>query len=161
MNAAAEFVDANIEAGRADVIAVRNATDDSTLTYGDVLRRVNRGGNALRDTGVQIEQRVMLLVPDCPEFIDIFFGAIKIGAVPVPVNTLLRAPDYEYLLRDSRTCCRWCTSRCTPPWSRCSRTHLTFGTWCTSAAMAEKFHRRRSTTALGTRPLQKSLIPSR
>jgi benzoate-CoA ligase len=44
----------------------------------------------------------MILLPDCPEFIYAFFGAIKIGAVAVPVNTLLTPADYEYLLTDSR-----------------------------------------------------------
>src|SRR5262249_42504406 len=46
--------------------------------------------------------RVFLLLLDTPEFAASFFGAIKIGAVPVPVNTLLKPADYEYLLNDSR-----------------------------------------------------------
>src|SRR6185503_10603819 len=46
--------------------------------------------------------RVLLLLLDCPEFIYSFFGAIKIGAVAVPTNTLWKAPDYEYVLNDSR-----------------------------------------------------------
>ena len=37
-----------------------------------------------------------------PEFAATFFGAIKIGAVPVPINTLLKPADYNYLLNDSR-----------------------------------------------------------
>jgi acyl-CoA synthetase (AMP-forming)/AMP-acid ligase II len=44
----------------------------------------------------------MLLLPDGPEFAFTFFGAIKIGSVAVPVNTLLKPHDYEYLLNDSR-----------------------------------------------------------
>jgi benzoate-CoA ligase len=51
---------------------------------------------------VDVEQRVALLLLDCPEFIYSFFGAIKIGAVAVPMNTLLRPADYRYLLHDSR-----------------------------------------------------------
>jgi len=50
---------------------------------------------------VRIEERVLILLPDIPEFAYSFFGAIKIGAVPVPVNTLLRAKEYEYLLNDT------------------------------------------------------------
>jgi benzoate-CoA ligase len=52
-----------------------------------------------------MENRVLLLLYDSPEFAASFFGAMKIGAVPVPVNTLLRAPDYEFLLNDSRARC--------------------------------------------------------
>jgi benzoate-CoA ligase len=44
----------------------------------------------------------MVLLPDVPEFAYTFFGAIKTGAVAVPVNTLLKPHDYEYLLNDSR-----------------------------------------------------------
>src|SRR5207247_1079061 len=47
-------------------------------------------------------QRVVLLLPDGPEFVSSFWGALKIGAVPVPTNTLLKARDYEYILKDSR-----------------------------------------------------------
>jgi benzoate-CoA ligase len=49
-----------------------------------------------------MEERVLLLLPDTPEFAYSFFGAIKIGAVPVPVNTLLRANEYEHFLNDTR-----------------------------------------------------------
>src|SRR5262249_54437093 len=52
--------------------------------------------------GVEMENRVMLLTLDCPEMVSAFFGAIKIGAVPIPINTLLKPADYAYLLNDSR-----------------------------------------------------------
>src|SRR5438046_612163 len=48
------------------------------------------------------EERVFLLVPDIPEFLYCFFGAIKIGAVAVPINTLLKPHEYEHLLNDTR-----------------------------------------------------------
>ena len=48
------------------------------------------------------EERVFLLLLDTPEFAASFFGAIKIGAVPVPVNTLLKPADYEFLLNNCR-----------------------------------------------------------
>ena len=63
---------------------------------------VNRAGNALLDLGVQPEQRVLLLLLDSLEFVATFWGAIKIGAIPIPVNTMLRADDYLYFLEDSR-----------------------------------------------------------
>ncbi len=102
MNAATYFVDANVEAGRGDQIAVHDAGDGSTYTYGEVLEMTNRTGHALRELGVRREDRVMLVLFDSPEFVFSFFGAIKIGAVPIPTNTLLKPPDYAYLLNDSR-----------------------------------------------------------
>lgn len=102
MNAATYFVDANIEAGRGKKIAIYNAGDGSTHTYEDVLNMTNQTGNLLKELGMRSEERVMLLMFDSPELVACFFGAIKIGAVPVPINTLLKPPDYEYLFNDSR-----------------------------------------------------------
>jgi benzoate-CoA ligase len=70
--------------------------------YADVLDLVNRTGNTLHEIGVEPENRVLMLCLDAPEFIGTFWGAIKIGAVPIPTNTLMRAADYLYFLNDSR-----------------------------------------------------------
>jgi benzoate-CoA ligase family protein len=102
MNAADVFVDANVRAGHGDRIAIVEAVSGRTLSYHDVAAGVNRAGHALERLGVRAEERVMLLLPDSPAFVFTFFGAIKIGAVAVPANTLLRPTDYEYLLNDSR-----------------------------------------------------------
>ena len=60
-------------------------------------------GTALRERlGVRPEERVLLLMLDSPEMIYSFFGAIKIGAVPVPINTLWTPADYEFVLHDAR-----------------------------------------------------------
>jgi benzoate-CoA ligase family protein len=99
-NAAVEFVDRHIAEGRAYRAALRY--EGRTLTYGQVAEMVNRVGNALWGLGVEMENRVLLLLYDSPVFAASFFGAMKIGAVPVPVNTLMRAQDYEYFLNDSR-----------------------------------------------------------
>src|ERR671923_2876486 len=99
-NAAVEFVDRHVTEGRAHRIALRY--EGRTLTYGQVADMVNRVGNALRDLRVEMENRVLLLLYDSPEFAASFFGAMKIGAVPVPVNTMMRAQDYVYFLNDSR-----------------------------------------------------------
>jgi benzoate-CoA ligase family protein len=99
-NAAVEFVDRHIGEGRADRVALRY--EGRQLTYGRVAEMVNRVGNALRGLGVDMENRILLLLYDSPEFAASFFGAMKIGAVPVPVNTMMRAQDYEYFLNDSR-----------------------------------------------------------
>jgi benzoate-CoA ligase len=82
-------------------VAIRT-TDGAELTYAEVAASANRAGNALRDLGVEIENRVLMTVLDCPEFAAVFFGAIKLGAVPVPVNTNLKPDDYAHYLRDSR-----------------------------------------------------------
>src|SRR6266571_2666053 len=99
-NVATHFVDRNLSEGRADSTAFFCA--DRNLTYGDVAELVNRTGNALLDLGVGMDDRVLMACLDAPEFVGTFWGAIKIGAVPVPVNTLLRRQDYLYLLNDSR-----------------------------------------------------------
>lgn len=99
-NAATVYVDANITAGRGTQTAF--FYHEQQITYQDVFDNVNRTGNALRALGVDLEQRVALLLLDCPEFVYSFYGAIKIGAVAVPMNTMLRPPDYQYLLNDSR-----------------------------------------------------------
>src|SRR4051812_6192854 len=100
-NAAEYFVDRHVTEGRGDRTAIE--CGDDCVTYRELLERVNRVGDALRRRfDVRIEERVALIVLDGPEFIYSFFGAIKIGAVAVPTNTLLKARDYEYILNDSR-----------------------------------------------------------
>jgi benzoate-CoA ligase family protein len=99
-NVAAHFIDRNVSEGRAKKVAFE--CGDECVTYGDLLERVNRLGNALKDLGVRSEERVPLLLLDTPEFAYCFFGTIKIGAVAVPVNTMLQPPEYEYILNDCR-----------------------------------------------------------
>ena len=70
--------------------------------YSELDALVNRAGNALRAVGLAPEQRVVLLMHDGSAFYAGFLGAIKIGAVPVPINTLLRQGDYQFILNDSR-----------------------------------------------------------
>jgi benzoate-CoA ligase len=99
-NAATTFVDDNIAEGRGQRTAIYY--QDQKITYQDVFEKVNRTGNALKQLGVEIENRVLLALPDSPEFAFSFFGAIKIGAVPIPTNPWMAAKDYDYLLNDSR-----------------------------------------------------------
>ncbi|MBI3403559.1 MAG: benzoate-CoA ligase family protein [Acidobacteria bacterium] len=99
-NAAVHFVDRNVAEGRGDRVAIE--CGDLRLTYADVLRDVNRVGHALRRLDVRPEERVLLLLLDGPAFASCFFGAIKIGAVPVPLNTLWKPADYAHVLHDSR-----------------------------------------------------------
>jgi len=99
-NAAADLIDRNLAAGRGAKPAFID--DHDSLTYGQLAERVDRAAGALRRLGVQPEQRVMLCMLDTVDFPVAFLGAIKAGIVPVPVNTLLTASDYEFMLRDSR-----------------------------------------------------------
>ncbi len=99
-NVATYFVDRNLGEGRGAKAAL--LCEGKTYTYQDVADSVNRFGNALRSLKVEMEERVALLCLDSLEFVAVFFGAMKIGAVPIPMNTMLRPADYEYMLNDSR-----------------------------------------------------------
>jgi benzoate-CoA ligase len=99
-NAATDLLDRNIIEGRAGKAVYID--DRGTCTYTELVARANRAGNALLSLGVAPEQRVMLAMLDTIDFPTMFLGAIKAGIVPVPVNTLLTADDYVFLLRDSR-----------------------------------------------------------
>jgi benzoate-CoA ligase family protein len=99
-NVATHFVDRNVQEGRGDKIAIQ--CGDERVTYQQLLENTNRVGNALLALGVRPEERVLLLLLDTPEFLYCFFGAIKIGAVAVPVNTQAKLQDYEYILNDCR-----------------------------------------------------------
>ncbi|HUK87509.1 MAG TPA: benzoate-CoA ligase family protein [Terriglobales bacterium] len=99
-NAATRFVDHNVHEGRGAKVAIE--CGEQRVTYAQLQERVNRVGNALRGLGVRPEERVVLLLPDSPDFLYCFFGAIKVGAVAVPVNTLLQPAEYEYIFNDTR-----------------------------------------------------------
>src|SRR5437016_11234422 len=98
--AATSFIVRHLREGKGQKVAIE--CEAAALTYQQLAERVNQVGNGLRKLGVRIEERVLLLLLDSPEFAVSFFGAIKIGAVPVPVNTLLKSADYQYLLNNSR-----------------------------------------------------------
>jgi benzoate-CoA ligase family protein len=99
-NVATYFVDRNVREGRGENVAIECAGE--RVTYQQLLESTNRVGNALRTLGVRPQERVLLLLLDCPEFLYCFLGAIKMGALPIPVNTQAKPHDYEYILNDSR-----------------------------------------------------------
>ena len=98
-NAAETFIDSH-RGVRESTVAIR--CQGTSVTYGELAANVDRCGNALRELGIGLEQRVLILCVDSPAFVYAFFGAIKIGAVPVPTNTLLTPRDLAYVLNDSR-----------------------------------------------------------
>jgi benzoate-CoA ligase len=99
-NAAEYFVDRNVAEGRGDKTAI--LFEDQVVTYDRLMENVNRMANVLTELGVGMESRVMLLVRDTPEMLYSFYGAIKAGAVAIPTNILMKAPDFLYMLNDSR-----------------------------------------------------------
>lgn len=99
-NASDYFVDRHIREGRGGKIAVK--CQDRSFTYADIQAGMNQVGNALKSLNVRMEERVALLLLDTEIYPQAFFGAIKIGAVPICLNTLMRPKDYLYFLNDSR-----------------------------------------------------------
>jgi benzoate-CoA ligase family protein len=107
-NVAVPFIDRHLREGRGAKVAIRSA--DGDVTYAELAERVNRCGNALLGLGVRRGDRLLMVVKDCPEFFYVFWGAIKAGIVPVPLNTMLRADDYKFIIEDSQaTALLWST----------------------------------------------------
>jgi len=77
-NMADYFLYHNLEEGRENKVCLY--FKDQTHTYGETARMSNRVGSALREVGVDIEDRVLIVLPDCPEFVWTWFGAARIGA---------------------------------------------------------------------------------
>ncbi|MFC6761033.1 AMP-binding protein [Sulfitobacter porphyrae] len=71
---------------------------------------------ALTHAGIRPEERAAMLVLDQIEFPQIFWGAIKAGVVPVPLNTLLATPVYDAILRDSRAAILFVSAPCGRWW---------------------------------------------
>jgi benzoate-CoA ligase family protein len=96
---AATLIDDNLEAGRGGKTAIYFG--DERITYDDLFNRVCAMGRALRGLGVARENRVLLILGDTPAFPAAFFGAMRAGAVPIPINPLYKASDYRFFLEDS------------------------------------------------------------
>ena len=99
-NLGAFLLDRHLDEGRSEKVAI--IYKDRKYTYREIAEAANRMGNAFLELGVEQENRVMICLPDCPEFIFSYFGAMRIGAVPVPISTMASAQDYRYYLNDSR-----------------------------------------------------------
>ena len=99
-NVATAFLDRNLAEGHGTKPAIYY--EGRAYSYAEVAELANRVGNGLLDLGLDMEQRVALLLLDSPQLAASFFGAIKMGAVPIPMNTNMRPHDYLYMLNDSR-----------------------------------------------------------
>ena len=101
-NAASYFVDRHVAEGRGDRIAFREVESGRRLTYAALAELSGRAAAALIADGAVREERLAMLVLDQIEFPILFWGAIKAGVIPVPINTLLATPVYDAILRDAR-----------------------------------------------------------
>lgn len=99
-NMADYFLYHNLEEGRENKVCLY--FEDKSWTYAQAAQMSSRAGNALRELGLQQEDRVLIVLPDCPEFVWTWFGAARIGAVITMVNPLLPAEDYKYYLHYTR-----------------------------------------------------------
>ena len=99
-NACDYLLDRHVREGRGDRLALTGVAGD--VTYAELAERVRRAARGLRGLGLQAEQRVVMIMTDSPEFVVTYLAAMRIGAVPVPVSTMLRAGDIAEILADSR-----------------------------------------------------------
>jgi benzoate-CoA ligase family protein len=97
---ASVLLDRNLEAGRGDKVAVHWA--GGTVTYRQLHGLACAAGRRFEELGVRREERILLPLDDSPAMMAAFWGAIRVGAVPVPVNPLLqRSEDYDHYFADS------------------------------------------------------------
>jgi benzoate-CoA ligase family protein len=99
-NVSTYLVDRQLDAGRGASVAVTGPAGE--LTYAELHDLVARVAAGLRQRGVQPEHRLMMFMADSPWFVAVFLAALRIGALPVPVSTMMRPAALAELLRDSR-----------------------------------------------------------
>jgi benzoate-CoA ligase family protein len=100
-NACEYLLDRRLAAGDGQRIALTGPAGE--VSYTELHDRVCRTAAGLRDLGLQPEQRLLMLMADSPEFVVVYLAAMRIGAIPVPVSTMLHADGVAELLRDSRS----------------------------------------------------------
>lgn len=76
-------------------------SDTTVLTYAELEERTARVAAFLRDRGIAAGDRVALMLPNVPEFVVLYYGILRAGAVVVPMNPLLKSREVAYYLRDS------------------------------------------------------------
>src|SRR5438128_9657262 len=99
-NAVDYFIDRHLREGRGDRLAV--ADPWRSLTYAELAAASARFAAGLRAAGIERERRIALVMLDTIDFPIAFWGALRAGIVPVPINTLLPADIAGYILADSR-----------------------------------------------------------
>src|ERR1700727_2590376 len=99
-NACEYLLDRRLAAGDAPRTALTGGAGD--LSYAGLHDQVCRTAAGLRSLGLQPEQRVLMLMADSPQFVVVYLAAMRLGAIPVPVSTMLHADGVAELLQDSR-----------------------------------------------------------
>src|SRR6195256_615524 len=100
-NAVDYFIDRHLREGRGDRLAL--ADPWRSLTYAKLATASAQFAAGLRAAGIERERRVALVMLDTIDFPIAFWGALRAGVIPVPINTLLPADITGYILEDSRT----------------------------------------------------------
>jgi benzoate-CoA ligase family protein len=137
LNLATWFVDRNVEEGRGERTALIDV--NGPVTYAELARLVNRSGNILRDLGVRAEERVLLALGDSVEFVALWYGAQKIGAVTAEAYTFLQPKDYAYYLDYTRAS----IVVCDPTTEAAIREAVTGARWLRDVLVVdEEFHAR-------------------
>jgi len=98
-NVAVPFIDRHVIEGRGTKTAIRTTQGD--VSYAELAANVDRCAGALRRLGLGRGERLLMIVNDSPAFFYLFWGAIKAGIIPVPLNTLLRHPSFTFMIDDS------------------------------------------------------------
>ncbi len=101
LNVGAELLDANADGGRAGRPAIH--AGGRTLTYGELQKQVNRLCHGLRSIGLDRGDRVLLRMPNVPEFIVSWLACQKLGIVTVGTMPMLRARELAYIANDAST----------------------------------------------------------
>ena len=99
-NASTYLLDRRVDAGDGDRLALTGVAGE--VTYAQLYDRVRRTAAGLRGAGLRPENRLVMLMADSPELVTVFLAAMRIGAVPVPVSTMMHADALAEVLRDSR-----------------------------------------------------------
>src|SRR3990170_1862587 len=99
MNAVDEVLGSLVQRGLVDAPAI--LTRDETLTYGQLEQGLSQFGNACLAAGVNRQDRIAVMIRDRPDVFHVVLGAMKIGAVPVPLSLRLAARDLAFILADS------------------------------------------------------------
>ncbi|MDJ0612155.1 MAG: benzoate-CoA ligase family protein [Rhizobiaceae bacterium] len=105
-NSAIYFVDRHLQEGRGEKVAFREAAgSERAITYGQLSARSALVAGAFEKAGIKRESRIACLLLDQIEYVEVFWGALKAGVIPVALNTLLSTSVYDIILRDSRANC--------------------------------------------------------
>jgi benzoate-CoA ligase family protein len=99
-NAVQHYLDRHLDEGRGGRVAITTRTE--SLSYANLLDRVERSAGVLHEAGVTTGERVLLVLPDCVDAVAFILGAMRIGAVPAPLHVSLADQEYRSIYEDCR-----------------------------------------------------------